>query len=747
MRWVWASLLVLLVLAVPVQALSFIDTTADDFNNGTHNQTQTENGNVVLLNDTEDTYYASGDFISRVFDAGFAVNWTELEWDFNVGVETFLGMRLRVSDDASEWSAWSDPSVTTGTATIDAQYRYVQYRANLTTVDNTKTPTLHSVTLNYELLPPSASLTSPADGYTSTGNVTLNCSASSLNNLTNITLYWNYSGAWEPNGTVGVSGMSASASFFRDRLEDKAFIWSCLAQDETGQAGWAGNRTVNVSLPPGDTTPPDFTHQIEPRAVVIGEDVSITINATDESGIDQVWANITLPDGTSEVLGLVNEDAVNYTALLPGQYSIALYANDTEGNRGGAEDNFTASGLVYFNATVVDYNQTGRASSLTVYYPGTVTEVDSWSASDGLFQNKSVVEGEYDLLFKAYAGDMQVLLKGVNMSENLGRTLGMDIVGPAEGFGIVYGISNGYTINSTKITIAYNEADFVDENELSVHMCESWTFSGQECFGNWTEVSAVQDTAANTFDVHLTSLFLLGLGIKEEVVTECTEWDTRSCGTSDMGACTFGIQTCTEGAWGACVGAIEPTDEVCNGIDDDCDGVVDNIEGSILVEETKCQCTAGVSPLSETCNGIDDDCDGEIDEGCCTPGDTQSCGTDEGICEFGTQTCLADGSWGTCTGGIGPRAEICYNDIDEDCDGVADNPSVCSPMVTCYNGMQDLNEDGIDCGGPCDPCAELPWLWVGAGLVIVTLAALLYFFKFRKKGPTWEELERKYAGG
>ncbi len=56
---------------------------------------------------------------------------------------------------------------------------------------------------------------------------------------------------------------------------------------------------------------------------------------------------------------------------------------------------------------------------------------------------------------------------------------------------------------------------------------------------------------------------------------DCTEGQTKSCG-SDIGECQSGIQTCSSGAWGSCIGEVGPITEVCdNNLDDDCDGQID----------------------------------------------------------------------------------------------------------------------------------------------------------------------------
>jgi len=82
----------------------------------------------------------------------------------------------------------------------------------------------------------------------------------------------------------------------------------------------------------------------------------------------------------------------------------------------------------------------------------------------------------------------------------------------------------------------------------------------------------------------------------------------------------------------------------------------------------------------------------------CIPGDMLNCYTGPagtlavGLCKSGIRTCSSDGSsFGPCTGEIIPSQEVCYNLVDEDCDGNIDNgctPRFCEPgtSVACYSG-------------------------------------------------------------
>jgi hypothetical protein len=120
--------------------------------------------------------------------------------------------------------------------------------------------------------------------------------------------------------------------------------------------------------------------------------------------------------------------------------------------------------------------------------------------------------------------------------------------------------------------------------------------------------------------------------------------ETASCG---KGLCAGGSRAreCKAGEWGQwseCSTSDRAIEEICgNGVDDDCDGTVDSDAAGLgdkcdngLVgachQEGKYECVEGgrlvcsakpLDPSEEICNGIDDDCDGTVDEGV-----TNACG-------------------------------------------------------------------------------------------------------------------------
>ncbi|MHC4816034.1 MAG: MopE-related protein, partial [Planctomycetota bacterium] len=165
---------------------------------------------------------------------------------------------------------------------------------------------------------------------------------------------------------------------------------------------------------------------------------------------------------------------------------------------------------------------------------------------------------------------------------------------------------------------------------------------------------------------------------------------------------------------GGCPPICVPQPEICNGIDDDCNTFIDdNITptdcgkdiGECKPGQTQCVggnliCVGGTSASTETCNNLDDNCDGTIDditETCydhnigCTYDPVAKAWNCDGYCSPGTKLCTL-GIWGECTGDVGPASEEC-NCFDDDCDGVVDNDATCPQEgAACIN---------CECALPC----------------------------------------------
>jgi hypothetical protein len=107
---------------------------------------------------------------------------------------------------------------------------------------------------------------------------------------------------------------------------------------------------------------------------------------------------------------------------------------------------------------------------------------------------------------------------------------------------------------------------------------------------------------------------------------------------------------------------------------------------------------------------MDRDCDGNPNTGCaCTLGATRGCydgptGTaDRGICRAGTQRCETASTgvgWTACAGQTLPATEVCGNNLDDNCNGTADEGCVTClpPRVMCPAGCVDLLTDRNNCG-------------------------------------------------
>jgi hypothetical protein len=203
-----------------------------------------------------------------------------------------------------------------------------------------------------------------------------------------------------------------------------------------------------------------------------------------------------------------------------------------------------------------------------------------------------------------------------------------------------------------------------------------------------------------------------------------------ACATGLPGVCAAGTRTCSGGQL-VCHQDTLPSPEVCDGLDQDCDGVVDNGNpggGMACATGKPGVCGAGLTtclagavacaqtaqPTNEVCDGLDNDCDGQVDQGTsqtCYPGPAGTEGV--GLCHAGYQACQGASGFGACYGAVTPKAELC-NGLDDDCDGVVDN-GVPGTGIACSTGLPGACGAGttacvggtVTCGGGATPGPEV----------------------------------------
>ncbi len=191
------------------------------------------------------------------------------------------------------------------------------------------------------------------------------------------------------------------------------------------------------------------------------------------------------------------------------------------------------------------------------------------------------------------------------------------------------------------------------------------TAGWSECMGEVTPETEVCDGYDNDCDSHV-----------DEDPSDPSLLMTQSCyggpsGTAGVGLCAAGTRQCQgtngQAVWTPCQGAVLPTDEICDGLDNDCDGTADN------------------DPATGS----------KLEQSCYTgPAGTEGVGQ----CSAGTQACLGAQGWGACQGDVTPTTETC-DGYDQDCDGVADNDEFDPSNPACL----DPNDPSCT-----DPCADDP---------------------------------------
>ncbi len=186
-----------------------------------------------------------------------------------------------------------------------------------------------------------------------------------------------------------------------------------------------------------------------------------------------------------------------------------------------------------------------------------------------------------------------------------------------------------------------------------------------------------------------------------------------ACDSGIPGACAAGVYQCLVGVE-TCVQNLMPTNETCDGVDNDCDGTPDNnipgtggncstgypgvcSAGTISCQNGSIDCYSITPASNEVCDGLDNDCDGQTDEG--NPDGGAACMTGlPGVCAAGTEICT-NGAL-LCTPNALGSPETC-NGLDDNCDGQVDENNPGGGGACGCGGTNQCQNGSIVCaGGP-----------------------------------------------
>ncbi len=228
------------------------------------------------------------------------------------------------------------------------------------------------------------------------------------------------------------------------------------------------------------------------------------------------------------------------------------------------------------------------------------------------------------------------------------------------------------------------------------------------------------------------------LNINPDATEDCNGLDDDCDGSIDdnltpplnsmqAGACSGSVQTC-DGINGwvddySGVSNYEAVEVSCDGIDNDCDGEVDegllttffrdaDMDGYGDASDMMQACSApagyvsvggdcddsqpGINPgATEDCNGLDDDCDGSIDNSLTPPLNSMQAG----VCSGSVQICDGVNGWVEDYSGLSSyeAVEVTCDGIDNDCDGLVDEPFNFNSDASNCGGCGISCDDGLDC--------------------------------------------------
>jgi len=262
------------------------------------------------------------------------------------------------------------------------------------------------------------------------------------------------------------------------------------------------------------------------RYLVLGENVSMVVNATSHVSPVSVFVNIsnstsTITYNTTQIASGYNLTQ-NFTGL--GTYPVLALANDTYGTTVSYADSFTISGQI---RVYLGLNLTGTTSFTPADTADPRISLTAETYAD-------IPAGVYDIYARTSDGNLTVKLSSVDLTlaDATKRTIKITPVGITSSVFspyTTYDIGTNFTYPS--ILLGFKYPSEYNASRVYVYKCSAPVWNGTACNGTWSKLSTSVDAQASTAYSTVSSLsgFVVG---QEHMLTNKITGITPSIGVT-----------------------------------------------------------------------------------------------------------------------------------------------------------------------------------------------------------------------
>ena len=358
--------------------------------------------------------------------------------------------------------------------------------------------------------PPTTSITSPTDGSTISGSVSVSADATDDVGVTEVDLYADGS----PIGTSTTSPYSFT--FDTTLFANGTYTLTTTAFDAAGNAGISPNVNVTINNIP-DTTPPTTTVTSPTEGSTISGAISVTATATDDVGVTEVDLNV---DGIFTGFSATSPYSfpVDTTSLSDGPHTFSTTAFDAAGNAGDSAivtatvnntadatpptatitapaDGSTVSGTT---AITADASDNVGVTKVELYLDNALTDTSTTAPYSFTLDTTTLTNGAHTLLAKAYdaagnTGDSAVVNTTVDNSSGSGNSADTTpptaaITAPADG-----------STSSGSLTINADTSDNVGVTKVELYLDNALTDTSTAAPYSFTLDTTTLTNGAHTF--------------------------------------------------------------------------------------------------------------------------------------------------------------------------------------------------------------------------------------------------------